>query len=237
MSDQPWLRRADESARSYARFHAYLCLAPEERSIDEAFRRSLPGARDGTEVARGTPSRRAPGSWKRAAVEHDWMRRAAAYDDAEHERLRRARFKKLTAMLDRHQRAPEAAFGRSLRAMASAPTEGLTLAQSLACLDRSMEMERRSWGEVPELTVRSTTQASPFAEAAEAAPVGPDRFSYGPEVLLAVERLMAAHETKSHDEPDAVAPAEPAPPRPQATEPAGEPNDPLETTELEPSPS
>lgn len=68
-----WDRRTEtESAKAYAAFRTYMLLPARERSIDLAHARA-----NGRQVVIG---KRAPPAWFRWSVAHDWVKRAAAYD-------------------------------------------------------------------------------------------------------------------------------------------------------------
>jgi hypothetical protein len=68
-----WDRRTEtESAKAYAAFTAYYLLPARERSIDAAWRVANPQYRNSTKTV--------PGFWKQWSANHDWVARAAAYD-------------------------------------------------------------------------------------------------------------------------------------------------------------
>lgn len=72
--DKPlWQRREDESAQAYAAFCAYYLLAPDERSIDSAWRA---GAKQG----QNRDGKRAPKHWGEWSSRFKWVKRAAAHD-------------------------------------------------------------------------------------------------------------------------------------------------------------
>lgn len=82
MADQSWDKRDDESAVAYAAFQAYTRLLPRDRSIDAAWRSAAKPQQDRV-------GKRAPRQWFTWSSDHEWVRRAAAYDQylAEQDRL------------------------------------------------------------------------------------------------------------------------------------------------------
>lgn len=231
---KPWAQQPGEPALWYARFHEFMLLGPE-RTLEQAYRKFREGAQTGVDPASRTPPGRLPGSWSEKSREWSWIERSRSYDADERERLRRAHYAKLKAMNERHQASAQAVFSRALKAIVAASHEGLTLPQAIACWERAVAVERRVMGEPLGITldIRGTRPGdSDFDDAVrEASDVSPDRFHASPEVLAAVNRIMAQHENPKvyPDEPDAdaqpLAPteegeqviAEPAPP--QADEP------------------
>lgn len=92
----PWDRRAGESARAFAAFTAYCRMAAGERSIDEAWRR-----------AKGRTQGSADGQWKAWAAAHEWVNRAAAWDEhlaAEQRREQEAVWRRLVDEYAEQQR-------------------------------------------------------------------------------------------------------------------------------------
>src|SRR5690606_22056440 len=81
-SRQPWERRPNETAKAHQAFSVYRGLDPQARSLDAAYRRYR-----GDKRATKGPQR-APGYFARWSIRHNWVNRAAAWDDhLEAERL------------------------------------------------------------------------------------------------------------------------------------------------------
>lgn len=133
---QPWDRRETESAQAYHAFTVYRDLRAD-RSIDAAYRHV-------TGVQKG--HNRATGRFKAWAADHEWMKRAEAYD-AHLEMM--ARVEMESAATDRHRDSLAEFQDRQRRLSAAAADAAIALLAKASERLRDLDVKEISAGALP----------------------------------------------------------------------------------------
>ena len=119
---QPWDRRQDESAKAHAAFRAFRDLGPTRRLAD------VPGFR--IDSVR---------HWSR---HHDWVDRAAAWDDETHRIDDERRLDAIRRMHDTHQRAGRLALAKAIEALRLLEPEDIPAYAASRLLELGARLER-----------------------------------------------------------------------------------------------
>lgn len=118
MQRQIWQRQENESPLWFARFDVYRAIGPH-RTIEEAFRRSR--------TIEGFSAARPGGAWYDKSEQHQWLRRAQAWDTWNREELQRTEAQRRIDMRERRLQIIDAALDSVLSALKTADIPNLDI--------------------------------------------------------------------------------------------------------------
>lgn len=146
---QPWERQPGETSKAYAAFCRYRDMDPGKRSLAAV----APKARN------GQGKRNAPGQITEWSTEHDWVARAAAYDDHMDELVRAKLEKQRLDMAERQADVARAMIEKARERIKNIDLEDMSPQDVARWVDVATKTERLALGE-PTDNVREEVHGS-----------------------------------------------------------------------------